>query len=152
MDARHHRASTVPGRRRGLKKIGVLAIIIMGTALPVIGCCMTGSESARGPVVGGPCEYRSYPGQAEILSVVPMGAAGGRYDVKFRFLPDGPVEEPLGKSALERTFSLLPDGNTPPDGAYIEKYRIRPQLRLGCRLQVIMRGTCTPILFDFPRR
>jgi hypothetical protein len=104
--------------------------------------------------VGGPCEYRSYPGQAEIVSVAPVeaspAAAGGRYDVKFRFIPEGPVEDPLGKAALQRTFSLLPDREMPPDRAFIEKFDIRPGKRLGCTLKVIMRGTCTPILFDFP--
>lgn len=111
---------------------------------------MTGSEIARGPLVGGPCEYRSYPGQAEILSVVPSTAAGGRFDVKFRFFPDGAVEEPLGKAALERAFVLLPDRETPPDRAYIEQFDVRPGRRLSCTLKVITRGTCTPILFDFP--
>jgi len=111
---------------------------------------MTGSEIARGPLVGGPCEYRSYPGQAEIISVAPSAAASGRFDVKFRFIPDGTVEEPLGKAALERTFLLLPDRETPPDGAYIEQSGIRPGKRLACTLKVITRGTCTPLLFDFP--
>jgi hypothetical protein len=105
-------------------------------------------------MTGGPCEYRSYPGQAEIVSVAPMEApaatAGERYDVKFRFIPEGPVEEPLGKAALQRIFSLLPDREMPPDRALIEKFDIRPGKRLGCTLKVITRGTCTPILFDFP--
>jgi hypothetical protein len=102
-------------------------------------------------MVGGSCEYRSYPGQAEILSVTPIEATGERFDVKFRFVPDQPVDEPLGKVALERTFTLLPESEMPPDRAYIEKFDIRPGTRIGCTLKVITRGTCTPILFDFPR-
>jgi hypothetical protein len=138
-----------------LKKLGFLTILFIGAVLAGIGCSMAGSESTRGPLVGGPCEYRSYPGQAEIVSVAPMEAtavaAGARFDVKFRFIPDGPIEEPLGKSALERTFSLFPDREMPPDRAFMEKFDIRPGKRLGCTLQVITRGTCTPILFEFPR-
>jgi hypothetical protein len=141
-------------RRFLLKKLVFLMIIFIGAALPGIGCSMTGSETTRGPLVGGPCEYRSYPGQAEIVSVAPMEApaapAGGRFDVKFRFISDGPVEEPLGKSAIERTFSLLPDRESPPDGAFMERFDIRPGKRYSCTLKVITRGTCTPILFDFP--
>ena len=133
-----------------LKKTGFWTILFLVAALPGIGSSMTGSEIARGPLVGGPCEYRSYPGQAEILSVVPSTAAGGRFDVKFRFLPDGAVEEPLGKAALERSFSLLPDGETPPDRATVDRFDIRPGKRVACTLKVITRGTCTPILFDFP--
>lgn len=133
-----------------LKKTGFWAIVFIVAALPGIGCSMTGSEIARGPMVGGPCEYKSYPGQAEILSVAPSTSAGGRFDVKFRFIPDGTVEEPLGKAALERTFSLLPDRERPPDRADIEQFDIRPGKRLACTLKVITRGTCTPILFEFP--
>ena len=137
-----------------LKKLGFFTIIYTVALLPGIGCSMTGSETTRGPLVGGACEYKSYPGQAEIVSVAPMqastAAAGERYDVKFRFIPEGPVEEPLGKAALQRTFSLLPDREMPPDRAFIEKFDIRPGKRLGCTLKVITRGTCTPILFDFP--
>ena len=137
------------GRRRiSLKKTGFWTILFMVTTLPGIGCSMASSETNRGPLVGGPCEYRSYPGQAEIVSVTP--AAGGRFDVRFRFIPDGAVKEPLGKSALERTFPLLPGGETPPDRAFIETFDIRPGTRLGCALKVITRGTCTPILFEFP--
>jgi hypothetical protein len=137
-----------------LKKIGIFTIILIVAVLPGIGCSMTNSETARGPLVGGPCEYKSYPGQAEIVSVEPIqapaAAAGERYDVKFRFIPEGPVEEPLGKAALQRTFSLLPYREMPPDRAFIEKFDIRPGKQLGCTLKVITRGTCTPILFDFP--
>ena len=141
-------------RRFSLKKTGFLTIFFIVAGLPGIGCSMTNSETARGPLVGGPCEYKSYPGQAEIVSVAPWAApasaAGERFDVKFRFIPEGPVEEPLGKAALQRTFSLFPDREMPPDRAFIERFDIRPGKRLGCTLKVITRGTCTPILFDFP--
>ena len=135
-----------------LKKIVFLTILFIVAALPGIGCSMTSSETNRGPMVGGPCEYRSYPGSAEILSVVPAAADGGveRFDVRFRFAPDGPVEESLGRAALERTHPLLPDRQQPPDRFYVEKHDIRPGKVIACTLRVIRRGTCTPILFDFP--
>jgi len=154
MGQRHDGRPTSARRWFSLKKLGFFTILYTVALLPGIGCSMTNSETARGPLVGGPCEYRSYPGQAEIVSVAPWAApasaAGERFDVKFRFIPEGPVEEPLGKAALQRTFSLLPDREMPPDRAFIEKYDIRPGKRLGCTLKVITRGTCTPILFDFP--
>jgi hypothetical protein len=154
MQERHDGKSRSVKRSVSLKILGLLPILFIGAVWPGIGCSMTDSETTRGPMVGGPCEYRSYPGQAEIVSVAPMeapaAATGGRFDVKFRFIPNGTVEEPLGKAALERTFSLLPDREMPPDRAFMEKFDIRPGKRLGCTLQVITRGTCTPILFDFP--
>ena len=150
----HDGRPTSARRWFSLKKLGFFTIIYTVALLPGIGCSMTGSETTRGPLVGGPCEYRSYPGQAEIVSVAPWAAPTptgvGRFDVKFRFIPDGPVEEPLGKAALQRTFSLFPDREMPPDKAFIERFDIRPGKRLGCTLKVITRGTCTPILFDFP--
>ena len=154
MGQRHDGRPTSARRWFSLKKLGFFTIIYTVALLPGIGCSMTGSETTRGPLVGGPCEYRSYPGQAEIVSVAPWAppaaAAGERFDVKFRFIPEGPVEEPLGKAALQRIFPLLPDRETPPDRALIERFDIRPGKRLGCTLKVITRGTCTPILFDFP--
>jgi hypothetical protein len=148
MSGRNDHEHAAVERLFSLKKTGFWTILFIAAALPGIGCSMTGSEIATGPMVGGTCEYRSYPGNAEIVSVAPR--QGDRYDVKFRFVPDGTVEGPLGKSALERTFSLLPDRETPPDRAFIERFDIRPGKRLPCTLHVITRGTCTPILFDFP--
>ena len=150
MDSRRDRGDAAGARAGFLERAVFWAIVLLVAALPGIGCSKTGSEIAREPLVGGPCEYRSYPGQAEIVSVTPSTAASGRFDVRFRFIPDGVVEEPLGKSALERTFPLLPDREMPPDRAYVEQLDIRPGTRVGCTLRVITRGTCTPVLFDFP--
>lgn len=150
MNGKNDREHAAAGRGISFKKTGFLTILFIVAALPGAGCSMTGPEIARGPMVGGPCEYRSYPGQAEIVSVAPSAAAAGRFDVRFRFIPDGAVEEPLGKAALGRTFSLLPEREMPPDRAFVEAFDIRPGKRYPCTLRVITRGTCTPILFDFP--
>lgn len=128
----------------------ILYIVIPGLLL---GCAAAESGTGKTPLVGGPCEYRSYPGQAEIVSVSKSEAtpvsAGERYDVKFRFTPAGPIEERFAR-VEERSFSLLPDRVNPPDRAFIEKFDIRPGKRYECTLQVITKGTCTPLLFDFP--
>jgi hypothetical protein len=154
MNKRHHLVMALLGQRVSRKIWTALTVIMIGAVLPGIGCSMASSGTQQESMVGGSCEYRSYPGQAEIVSVAPAEtpamAAGGRFDVKFRFIPDGPVEEPLGKAALERTFSLLPDLEMPPDRAFMERFDIRPGKRLVCTLKVITRGACTPILFDFP--
>jgi len=151
MNKRHHLVLDLLGQRVSRKIWTALTVIMIGVVLPGIGCSMASSGTQQESMVGGPCEYRSYPGQAEILSVAPIEAAGGRFDVQFRFVPDRPVEEPLGRSALQRTFTLLPEREMPPDRTYIEKFDIRPGTRIGCTLKVITQGTCTPILFDFPR-
>jgi len=128
----------------------ILYVVIPGLLL---GCAIAESGTGKTPMVGGPCQYRSYPGQAEIISVSKSEAApvsaGERYDVIFRFIPDGPIEE-LFARADDRSFSLLPDRVNPPDRAFVEKFDIRPGKRYECTLQVITKGTCTPLIFDFP--
>ena len=123
MSRRHDGKRVSVGRWFSLKKLGFFTIIYTVALLPGIGCSMTGSETTRGPMVGGPCEYRSYPGQAEIVSVAPMeapaSAAGERFDVKFRFIPEGPVEEPLGKGgSAEDLFPPAGPGDAPRQGLH----------------------------------
>jgi hypothetical protein len=141
-------------RAVALRKSAVLLIGMMCLLLPGAGCSSSGAEPKREVRVGGPCEYRSYPGEAEIVSVNPVlpssGEAVERFDVRFRFIPEGPIEESLGRAAQNRTFSLLPDRETSPGRAFLETFDIRPGKRLACTLRVITRGTCTPILFEFP--
>jgi hypothetical protein len=141
-------------RWSSLRSMGFVAMVLLATVLPGVGCSQTDLETKREQRVGGPCEYSSYPGQAEIVSVTPMNpspmAAEERFDVKFRFIPDRPIEESLGRAAQQRTFSLLRDQEAHPDRAFVEQYGLRPGMRLACTLKVITRGACTPILFDFP--
>lgn len=127
-----------------------LCLVIPGLLL---GCSAAESGAGKAPRLGGPCEYRGYPGQAEIVSVsrqetAPV-SAGERYDVKFRFIPEGTIEERFAR-VEGRVFSLLPDRVNPPDRAFIETFGVRPGRRYDCIMQVIQKGTCTPLLFDFP--
>lgn len=146
MDSRRDRGDAAGARAGFLERAGFWAIVLLVAALPGIGCSKTGSEIAREPLVGGPCEYRSYPGQAEIVSTTPSGMKRNLTSNR----PLAAVEGVTEKSALERTFPLLPDREMPPDRAYVEQLDIRPGTRVGCTLRVITRGTCTPVLFDFP--
>ncbi|MGB4549568.1 MAG: hypothetical protein WBI10_11680 [Syntrophales bacterium] len=136
-----------------IKKSKISSIVCIVIPGLLLGCAAAESGTGKTPLAGGPCEYRNYPGQAEILSVSRTEAApvsaGERYDVKFRFIPDRPIEERFVRVA-ERPFSLLPDRVNPPDRAFIEKFDIRPGKRYDCMLHVIQKGTCTPLLFDFP--
>ncbi len=136
-----------------IKKSRISSILYMAIPGLLLGCALAESGTGKTPMVGGPCQYRSYPGQAEIVSVsqseVVPASAGDRYDVKFRFMPDGPIEERFAR-VEDRSFSLLPDRVNPPDRAFIEKFDIRPGKRYECTLQVITKGTCTPLIFDFP--
>jgi hypothetical protein len=105
--------------------------------------------SAVPPVVGGPCRYTSYPGQARIVSVTPQVDDRGqsRYDVRFEFLPYAAVAEPFARPE-GRTFALLVNGSR-PDSAFLKKHQIRSGRLLPCTMKAIVKGACAPVVFEF---
>ncbi len=104
-------------------------------------------------IVGGDCQYKQYQGRAEVVSITPIGRPAGyssdRYEVRFRFTPDQKIEEPFAQTE-GREFLLLLNHNYYPGLNFLEKYDIKVGKVLDCTLKVIVRGTCTPMLFDFP--
>ena len=109
-------------------------------------------------VVGGPCEYRAYPGEARIVSIKkgvpeanaqPSGPSTKGYDVTFIFHTDRTIEEPYVK-VREKPHRLLLTNGSRPSARFLEKYGVEEGKTYPCRLQVITKGTCTPVLFDFP--
>lgn len=113
-----------------------------------------GNNLAAGKVamslhVGGHCEYLKYPGQAEIRSVTQSAEDTERYVVKFAFHPFSIVE--TGHSDyMDRQYELLLPDFSHPDQAFLDKHSIRPDKRIDAVMEVITRGTCTPVLFSFP--
>jgi len=55
--------------------VGCVIVLAIGL-IPATGCSMTRSDATTGDRVGGPCEYRTYPGQAEIVSLAREEGAG----------------------------------------------------------------------------
>lgn len=113
-------------------------------------------KPAERRVVGGPCEYKAYPGRATIVSVqkkerpakagAPLSAV---YEVKFSFTPHGEIKEGYGRVEGKEYLLLLANSSYPGPG-FLKKYGIKPGKFFECYLKVITRGTCTPVLFDFP--
>lgn len=105
------------------------------------------------PMVGGPCEYKAYAGMAEVISVTRAGSAENRskdeYEVKCSFHPEGHIEEQFAQTAA-REFRLYVDNDVNPGRRFIDQYDIKVGKRIPCVLRVIVRGTCTPVLFEFP--
>jgi hypothetical protein len=105
---------------------------------------------------GGPCEYKTYTGYAEIISIrlekLTKGASGPPYEshkVKFLFFPNQPVEEAYAQvdgkpQQLNLTNSWYPGPR------FLEKYGIEEGKTFDCYLNVITRGVCTPVVFAFP--
>ena len=110
-----------------------------------------GSEGFKGRM-GGPCEYNQYRGKARIASVTRMAEQHqGRetFEVKFNFLPEEEIKESFAR-VEGREFLLLLTNSTYPEGIFLERYQIKTGKILDCILKVIRKGTCTPMLFEFP--
>lgn len=105
---------------------------------------------------GGPCEYKTYSGHAEILSVrlkeLPKGYPGpphDSYEVRFLFFPDHHIEEPSTQVEGKPQF-LTPTNSRYPGPRFIKKYGIAEGQTFDCRLKVVTRGACTLMVFEFP--
>lgn len=109
---------------------------------------MATDERVNKPVVGGQCEYKKYRGQARILSVRKKQLPNECYEVKFCFHTNDVITESYGQ-VEGKEYLLLLDNSSYPGSKFLEKYGIERGRYFDCYLKVIIRGTCTPILFDF---
>ena len=97
-----------------------------------------------------------YEGIARIVSVqkkeMPKGYRGPShesYEVKFSFSAEEKIKEPHGRVEVkEHTLKLT--NSWYPGPKFLRKYGIEVDRSFDCYLKVITKGTCTPILFDFP--
>jgi hypothetical protein len=132
-----------------LRVVFLFGTVLVLSILPVF----RHGEAAAQPLVGGPCEYKPYRGAAEVVSVTKIGSAENRwqdeYEVKCSFHPQEPIEEPFAQTAA-REFRLLVDNGANPIRRFIEQYDIKVGERIPSVLRVIVRGTCTPVLFEYP--
>ena len=112
-----------------------------------------GDDKREEPRAGGPCEYHRYEGRAEVSSVRmiggPQGQTGEKYEVRFKFTPDREIKESFVQ-VEGREFLLEINYTSSLSREFIERHNIRPGSLFDGYLQAIVRGTCTPVLFDFP--
>jgi len=113
-------------------------------------------KPAQRSIVGGPCEYKAYRGHARIVSILEkeiqlnVGEPSSVvYDVKFSFTPHEEIKERWVQVEGKEYLLLLVNSSYPGPG-FLKKYGIEPDKCFECYLKVIIRGTCTPVLFDFP--
>ena len=107
-------------------------------------------------VVGGPCAYKTYPGSAEIVSVQKIKRLNSNgnpgddgYDVRFVFHAETAPEETYAQ-VKEKIHRLLLTNGSHPGKGFLKKYGIETDKVFSCRLEVIAKGTCTPVIFNFP--
>jgi len=119
--------------------------IFFAVVLMSVSCAETKTPEIR-RVVGGPCSYKSYPGKAEVVSVK---KADDGYDVKFVFHSEKTPRETYARVEGKTHRLLLIEGSRPKLG-FLKKYGIETGRVFPCNLDVIVKGTCTPVLFKFP--
>lgn len=144
------RANTITyTQRRFMQYKSLLLMATIFTSFFFSISCMNDNNPNTEPLLGGQCDYKNYSGEAEIVSLQKNTHEGGGFLVKFSFHPSEQISQewadPRGK-----VFELLMSDMSYPDSAFVEKYSLKPGQRLDCVMRVIVRGTCTPILFDFP--
>jgi hypothetical protein len=108
--------------------------------------CAETKTKGIGRVVGGPCSYESYAGKAEVVSVKKTGDG---YNVMFVFRSEKAPQETYARVEGKNHRLLLTNGSR-PKFRFLKKYGIETGKVLPCNLDVIVKGTCTPVLFKFP--
>ncbi len=108
--------------------------------------CAETKTKGDGRVAGGPCSYESYPGKAEVVSVTKTDDG---YDAMFIFRSEKAPQETYARVEGKTHRLLLTNGSLPRHG-FLRKYGIETGKVLPCNLDVIVKGTCTPVLFKFP--
>ena len=139
-------------------KAGILlfTIILANAFYPGSSMAVDSAAEKSAPrVVGGPCEYRQYKGRAVIVSIrekemhKDYGGPSVSYEIKFSFFSEEEVDETYGQ-VEGRKYILMLTNSRYPGPEFLEKYAIEAGKSFECYLKVITRGTCTPVLFDFP--
>jgi hypothetical protein len=105
------------------------------------------------PRVGGPCEYHRYDGRAEIISVRKIAdfqnQAVEKHEVRFRFIPNEEIKESFVQ-VEGREFLLEINQSSDLSSNFVEQHGIQIGSVFNGYIHVIVKGTCTPVLFEFP--
>jgi len=110
--------------------------------------------------IGGDCVYTSYDGFANIIQVektarseqqaaTPGGPGYEGYEVTFIISLREPIAEELAEHFVtrEHVFTLM--NSWYPGERYLRKYGLEVGKELPITLDVIQRGTCTPLILKF---
>jgi hypothetical protein len=132
-----------------MKIIYYIILFFMGLSTAHAGLC-----SPKTPSTGGPCEYSQYKGHATIISITKIGeatrdTAHEKYEVEFSFTPDQYFQGIVARTEVKK-YVLLLDNSSYPGPKFLEKYEIKEEKIFECFMKVITKGTCTPIIFEFP--
>jgi hypothetical protein len=96
---------------------------------------------------GGPCKYKKYEGRAKIESITQKPKPPS-YSHEI-FESDQEITENFAR-AEGKKFVLLLNNSEYPGSKFLKKYNIRVGEIFECYMKVITKGTCTPVIFEFP--
>jgi len=124
-----------------------LVLAVVFPAILSVNCALASSSPKQ--LVGGPCTYKQYKGNAEIVSVNPKPGNPATFEIKFSFHPKKAIKEEFARNK-DRQWNLVMNDFSDPREDFVKKYGIKSGKRLPCYMKVITKGTCTPVMFDFP--
>jgi len=131
----------------------VLGLAAISMVLMFIVMLLVGGDTPESPSskahAGGPSTYKQYHGEAQIDSITPLQETPDAYDIKFTFHPREAVREAFANPE-NRQWSLFRNDFSFPKEDFLKKHDIQIGKRLPCIMNVITRGSSTPVLFDFP--
>lgn len=129
--------------------IGLASVIMVLICLVLFFSCDLAAVSSARTKVGGTCIYKQYSGEAEIISVAPRKGASAEYEVRFSFHTNETIQEEFALDEGKQWLIVQNDFSYPHEN-FLTQYDITTGKRLPCYMKVITKGTCTPVLFDFP--
>ena len=120
-----------------------------------------------GGTLGGACSYESIPGTCKIISITKtnestrqaMISGGPGYEgyvIHFIFSPsqekqeNSKVSPDYRANIIEKEHTLQLTNSWYPGDKFLEKYKIEVGKIFNCVMGLITRGSCSPVIFEFP--
>jgi hypothetical protein len=134
-------------KARSVQGLAAISLAVIFLATLFVSCVSASSQSK--PIAGGPCAYKQYSGEAEIVSISRKSDNSGTYEIKFSFHPQKAVREEFARDESKQWFLVMNDFSNPSED-FVKKYDVKTGKRFPCYMKVITKGTCAPVMFDFP--
>lgn len=107
--------------------------------------------------LGGDCEYRNIPGKAVIFSItdapdISFNCPNEPKVIKFNFRPDNleDIDNYLFPNWTDSNKLITIHNGMNPSNYWVIRNRIDIDDEFICFRNEILKGTCTPVIFDFP--
>ena len=134
---------------KSVSEHGLVAITLVAVFSAILSVNCESASSSSKQFVGGPCTYKQYKGNAKIVSVNPKPDNPATFEIKFSFRTKKAIQEEYAQTE-GRQWTLVMNDFSNPREDFVKKYDIKPGKSFPCYMKVITKGTCTPVMFDFP--